>query len=294
MLRLISILLDILSGLFAILAPIAVIHWIAGAFELQAIAGVAEFFSAIFWPFNTLVNTVAPNLPMIDYQGRQIPISQGIVAFLLTICFFSCAIAANLLRALDKKMTVTTDIIRSQHRMQQLESVRREQARQTIATNRILIYLIFPFDSQKNASTFFLGFKKYGGRQLPTRTEGMLIEFGDVQSAMGYARDTAEKLLAFYGTLRPMDPQPPFHMSIHAVRPDPEDTFPGLERCQLLIRYAGENQIIFSQQVLELLQVHSLTANYRYQTMGYYDFPSVPNQEVFMLFYKKPEQRVYY
>jgi hypothetical protein len=295
MLRIISILLDILSGLFAILAPIAVVHWILGAFEIQAMAGVIGFFTGIFKPFNYVIDAIMPfELPMINYQGRVIPITQGILGFILTLCFFFCALGANVLRVLDKQMSVTTDIVRSKQRMRELEMARKETNRQVSQTNRVLVYLLFPFDNQRSAGNFFLGFKKYQGRQLSTRTEGWLLEFDDVELALLYATETAEKLLQYYGSLRPMDPQPPFHMSVHAVRPGGDFTFPGLEKCQLLIRYSGDNQIIFSQQVLELLRVNALAGNYKYQSLGFYDFPSDKNQEIFVLFYKKPEQKVYY
>ncbi len=307
MLKVFAIILDIISGIFSLLAPVAVIHWLLGIFEIAAIAPVLEFIGLLFMPLNGIVEAITPfDLPEIDYQDKKIPITQGISAFVLTSFFFVFSFMAHGVRVADKKIELETALANTKKRANEKQALLDTQSKNTISACRLLIYLILPSSTEQNASGFFMTFKDYGGRQVEIpkspddamepsdRENGILIVFEDALQGLSYGMRAAEKLAVYYASLRPMDPQPPFYMAFHTVEPTNEALVHGLKKSKTILRYAGDNQIVCSQQLLELLKERSKIGNYSYRSLGYYDFESEKSQEIFRLFYDLPEQKVFY
>ena len=306
-----AVMLDVISGLFSVLAPLTVLHWILGIFDIDAIAGIMTVFDFLFAPFNLAIDTLASpfgGLPQIDYNDKKISITQGLLAVFFTFIFISLAFSAHLIRVLDKRLTLEKDISESKHRMAINEAQRTQAAQKVAASSRFLVYLIFPLSEYQKGASIFSSFKQTGGKPIqvtPTKPkddspqpEYAVLAFDHPLQALSYAITCAEQLTGYYATLRPMDPQPPFNMAIHAIEPNGQHTHSGFIMCEQLMRYSGDNQIIFSETVLEWLRINDKIDNYTYQSLGFYTLEALgadsAKQEIFRLFYKRPEQQVYY
>ncbi len=301
MLKVLAVILDIVGGLFSLLAPVAVVHWMLGFFDIDAIAGVMGLLDGAFSPLNYAIEWIVPlELPEIDYGGKKTPITQGLLAFVFTLFFLILAGAAYLVRMLDKKIELETAIQRTKKRAKEREEVSTIKSQNTISASRLLIYLKFAMESERNVSSFLQTFKDYGGREErlsetdKLEADETLIVFDDALQGLSYAMQTGEKVMAYYTSLRPMDPQPPFYMTLHTVESTHEALIKGINKEKAMIRYAGDNQIVFSQQLLDLLTERSKVGNYHYQSLGYYNFEGESSQELFRLFYKEPSQNPFY
>jgi hypothetical protein len=99
--------------------------------------------------------------------------------------------------------------------------------------------------------------------------------------------EASQAILSYYATLRPIDPQPPFHIALHALSADlPTDE--GVALTRNLVRYSGPNQILCSQDVKTLLELNGLSLLYGYQSVGLYSTRGTRSMEMFRLSFIKP------
>lgn len=287
MLKLLALFLDLLSVLFALLAPIAIVHWLLGILAVPQLAGFVQVLAGFFQPMNGLLESVVGSyVPHVAYEGRDITVTQGILGFLFTLVFFLLAGLATATRGLDKKQAVASSLKRSHARMQQQAVVQAAQDRKTSSATRILIEILYPFDEMPEGSRAFAGFAEGGGRLISSRPEAWVLMFESCPPALDYAIAAGTALRRHYATLRPMDPQPPFRMALHTSEPTDTATREGVGYLHLILRYAGENQIVFSQALQEGVTLQAPAKAYDIQSMGLFDLGTQGQQEIFRLFYQ--------
>jgi hypothetical protein len=86
--------------------------------------------------------------------------------------------------------------------------------------------------------------------------------------------------------LRPMDPQPPFRMAVHCVDTD-FSLAAALGETRRLTSFAGQNQILISQETKALMEAQGLTSRYSFQTVGVYALEDGRQVEMYRLISRK-------
>lgn len=280
MLRLLATLLDLLSGLLAIVAPIAVVHWLVGSLHIEALQGLVDFVGAFFNPFNDILKYLIPfNMPTIQWQGSEVELVQPILAFLITLGFFGTALAANTLRSLENQLVFSS----AQRDFRQSTVKPVEQPVQHLQKSQLLVYILFPFDNQRAVTSYFSQYQTFRGIRKRIRSEGWLIQFDDSVQGLRYLQECMNKINRYYQTLDASEPRPPFQIAIHSLAAGDTNLFPALELCQLMIRYAGDNQIVTSEQVKQAAQTASSFVSVRLSSIGLYQLKQNQTEELYQL-----------
>ncbi len=279
MLRFVATIMDLISGLLAILAPIALIHWVVGALHIDAISGLVGIFDLFFNPFNDVLKFLIPfNLPTLSFKGNDVTLYQPILAFIITLCFFGSAVIANTIRSMDGRTMLATNNI------QYKEVSGASPANiQSTKNYQLLVYLLFPFDNQKTVTHYFSQYQTYRGTRKRIRSEGWLIQFEDSYLGLCYLNDCVSKVVQYYQSLRVVDPRPPFQITAHAISTQETNLFQALEQCQIMMRYASDNQVIVSEQVKQASSNGHKKATITLQSMGLYELQNQKAQEIFQL-----------
>ena len=284
MFRILAVLLDVLSACFALLTPVVVVHWILGGLGVPGIEVPVETLSRAFEPVNLQIAALSPiPLPAIQYDGRDIGTAQGILAFIMTLCFFGLALMANMLRTTDKKMAVSQSLSESRARLQQDQRERDAVDRTTTEKTEVMVWIQFPFPEHERVATMLRTFPPEQGHMVHQTDEACLLRFSRIHQAMTYVVQATQQVVRYYGTLRPKDPKPPFQMTLHAVHPEDQAGLTEGPMNQRILRNTGDNEVLLSQQVIDLLRIHELQAQYPTQSLGMFSFDNEPDGEIFKL-----------
>ncbi|MBK8189740.1 MAG: hypothetical protein IPK79_04755 [Vampirovibrionales bacterium] len=287
MLKVLALFLDLLSVLFALLAPVAIVHWLLSIIGVPQLTGFIDALRVVFDPMNALIDSaLGGHVPHIAYQGRDITVTQGILGFILTLVFFLLAGLATATRSMDKKLAVARDLSRSKARAEQLAAVRDVQDRKTSNATSILVEILYPFEQTAEGAARFQGFSEYGGRLVSSRPEAWVLMFNSPDDALQFVVSAAKSLRQYYATLRPMDPQPPFRIALHATEPSDTATREGVGYLHLILRYAADHQVVFSQELRDLMAIRPPKTDYDIQSIGMFDLGQAAHQEIFRLFYQ--------
>ncbi len=282
MIRFLYTLCDIIAGICAVVSPIAIFHWLLKAMNIAALKVIVDPLSGFFNPFNSLLDFFI-DAPVIKYQGHSVSTIQGVFAILLTIAFFVFHFIAETLKATEQRVEVNTQVHQQRRRLQQLKAEQQRMHTTVRETRRIYAQINYDFASNPTGGAYFeSGYQKYGGRAVEIGQRGMSLEFGSLEQAFKYSLEAAQQIMSYYATLRPIDPQPPYQVAIHAVEQSrqPQEA---LTKTRQLSRYAAGNQIVFSQEVKSLMDANGVTMKYQFQSLGMYAFDGGRNQEVYRL-----------
>lgn len=288
MLRFLYTTLALLAGIMAILSPIAILHWLMTAVGHPSTTGVVEALNPFFSPLNSLLSLILP-LPDLYFQGRAVPTTQGALAALLTLGFFALTYLSESLKALEQRLDVTQKALAQRVQMQRLQAQAQQERKKISGNRRILVHVQYDFQNFPPGSTpFEAQYATRNGKVLQTWPDSLGLEFDTLENALQYSLDTSQSVLSHYATLRPMDPQPPYRLAIHVVPPDwsPQD---GLLQCSYLSQFAAPNQVVFSQDTLQLMDALGIQQNYHHQSLGMYAL-NQQNIELFRLYYQKRQQ----
>lgn len=285
MLRFLAIALDIAATICAILSPVAILHWLLKAINASITRGLVEGMAPIFAPFNGLLDMIFKDLPTIGFSGQQVPITQGITGVMFTLVFFALAFGSDMVKATMKKVEVRAAAVENKKKLAELK-VKKQQHTQKVTTNRrILVFLYYQFQQNPMAGQYFEQlYPRHRGKAIEITPESMLMEFETLDTALRYCIESTHYVRSYYATLRPMDPQPPFYIGVHA-QDMAENVQAGKAKCYNLCRFGGQNSMVFSQDIKHTLDANGLSTNFQIQSLGVYDFPNeaVRSQEVFRL-----------
>ena len=288
MLRILYIFCDLLSSVLAIGSPVAVLHWLL---KVTGIAGTASLVAALdplFGPLNETLELVV-HFPVLHYGGQTIPITQGVLACLMTIGFLGLNVCSEYLKAVEQRLDVARQASVHKRRLQQIKTEQKQLQKQVIGNRKIYVVIRYDFKGcPSGASNFETVYSRYGGKLIESSPQMLGLEFENVEKAFKYCIDSSHALRAYYSTLRPIDFQPPFQIAIQGV----DAKLPGSEgilQTRKMISYIGENQIMFGPDMHTLMVEQRQTARFHFQSLGMYMLDG-KQSELYRLFQEKKEQ----
>lgn len=279
---------------FAVAAPITIVHWMLLAIlpDWQSV-GVVAFWSETVAPFYSLTDALLPFDAMtLSYANRQISTLPAFTALLMIGVYLTLLSASNGLLRFDDHC----QLVRDQRRAALLKRdqwMKQEKQRQVDEQFQdLLVYVSFPFRQYEQLGQGFYQFQEYRGRELPSLPNTLLIGFDNVEMALMFCIRLQNTMLAYYDTLKRSEARPPFHFVLHCLRAG-QSRDDGLSLCAQLARFAGNHQLLLSDELQRLLAARGLDKQYGVSSLGFFSFPAGQNREVFLL---KPElpANVYY
>lgn len=273
-------LLDLLASACALLSPIAIVHWLIGLGMGPHGADWFPFLSHFFAPLNATMDHIFHPKPL-DFEGQTVSISQCIVAIVFTGLFFIFQTASKMLKVVDKQIQVAQARVTEQVRRKKVAVV--EQKKKVIASFSLLIVKVqYPFETHPELANLFQAHTTFGGTALEQTPDLLVLEFSRPTDALEYCLTSVRGLLRQYAQLRPVDTKPPFSVVIHAVQPQ-EDLQQGLDKCDLIRPYGGQNQIMLSAEMVAVIKAQGLSGQYKCNSLGLYHSQNHQELEVFTL-----------
>jgi hypothetical protein len=269
MLRFLATVCDLLAGLLAIASPVAIFHWLVKVTGITAAAAAATMLDPVFEPLNATLNTLV-QLPVLHYNGNNIPITQGVLACVMTGGFFVFNFCSESLKATEQRLDVEKQAFIQRRRLQQMKAEQKQQQKQVTSNKKLYLLVQYDFKScPSGAAHFETAYARHGGKLIESDQKSLALEFEAPERAFKYALDVSQAVQAYYATLRPLDPQPPYSINIQAI----DAGIPGVEavlKMQRLVSYAGQNQVLFGAEVYALLTEQGLLQRFQFQSVGMY------------------------
>lgn len=287
MLRFLYISCDILATIFAIISPVAIFHWLLRAVNIPGLAPFLTPLNNFFDPMNGMVEAIF-HPPAINYSGNLIPTDQGVVACILTAAFFLMNFASEYLKTTEQRQDVSRQANLQRQRLNKLKEAQ-TKTHKTISTNRrYMVHVNYDFMlCPSGGEVLARGLPRQAGNVLERYPGYMTVEFPTLQQAIQYCMEASQAMLGYYATLRPADPQPPFRIGVHAVGTETA-TGEASAETRRLVNFAGPNNIVFTQDIRDLLDAQGQTLTYHFQSIGMYALEG-RQQELFKLFNSKPK-----
>ncbi|HEY9746741.1 MAG TPA: hypothetical protein V6C99_11045 [Oculatellaceae cyanobacterium] len=269
MLRFLYTICDLIAGVMAIASPVAIFHWLAKITGIKAAAAVISVLDPVFEPMNVTLNLIV-QMPVLHYNGQNIPTTQGVVACLLTVGFFIFNFCSEYLKTTEQRLDVEQQARLQRRRLQQLKVEQQQFAKQVTGNRKV--YMVIQYDFKQcpsGAASFETTYPKFGGRLIESSPQMLALEFDGAERALRYSLEVTRSVQAYYATLRPIDPQPPYQIAIQAI----EAQLPGSEailKTRKLVSYTGRNQILFGSEVYLLLKDQGAVGDFQFQSVGMY------------------------
>lgn len=288
---------DWLATASAILSPIIIVHWLLQGMGIPAFQPLIDFFQPFISPLNAIGNMVLAPLPTINVplygpfhpggdirvMGNEIKAIQPFVALFFTFLFFAFNFASVMMRAGEKKVNITMETAKHKRRLLELQVARQAEKVRFNTNQHLLAYVAYNFQANPAGGNIFEAlYAKYNGRAVEITPETMVVHFQNLDNALKYVQEAVQGVFRHYATLRPMDPQPPFRIGVLSFEAG-EDPVNALPVGRELIRYAGDNQIIFSEDVKKFIDATGKSGAYRSQSIGLYSFSNRKSMEVYRL-----------
>jgi hypothetical protein len=287
MFRFLYTLCDLLAAVSAIISPVAIFHWLGKIVNVPAVKSMLTPLNPVFDPMNTMVELFIKT-PPITYEGHSYSTTQGVLACILTAAFFLFNFLSETLKATEQRLDVSRQSLQQKQRLQKIRDEHLSQQKKVLTNYRTYVYVSYDTQACPTGAGYLeAAFSKNGGKMLEAYVNTLSLEFDSISSALKYCLDVSQAMMSYYATLRPIDPQPPFQIGLNAVSSE-RPTQDGIAEARKLVRYAGPNQVIFSQDIRTLMEANSLSMDYRYQSIGIYSFGGTEQQELFRLFFTKP------
>jgi hypothetical protein len=274
MLKIIALFFDILALFFVILSPVTVIHWLLRLIDPPAVKPYYTVLTPFIDAFTQTLDLLF-HVPHITYQGNDIPITQGILAFVFTALFFVNNFIANLIKRRNHISTVRQEIKQEQKFRAELSNQQEREKQAKLSGRKMRLMIKFSgSDKQPTVQQSLATFPEFQGKLLHQTHEGALLEFEAVDSGMTYCQKVLQEVRRYYSTLRPMDEKPPFYIVADAPCADTplQDT---AILCEQLIQFCAQNQVIFTSHLAQVLDYKALDQNFKYQSSGLYNIPQI-------------------
>ena len=281
MLRFFSKLFEWISTIFAVLSPVAVLHWLLKVGNVQFILQPLAFLDSIFAPFNQLVDWVIPTAAIM-YQGQEVYLNQAITGVFFTLLFFGFMTLSRWVTRLDNQMKLMKEVHKSNKAADKEREKQERLEEQHANYSQVLVYVAFPFREFPELGKVLQQYPVYEGRALPGNPNSLFIGFDDLQMALNFTIQTTATLGKFYSSQLPSEPKPPFSFVVHALW-STDRLEDGLSACTQLARFTGDGQTLLSESLRKVMHARGLLNDYQQHSLGYYSFPGGHSQEVFML-----------
>jgi hypothetical protein len=284
MLRLFASCLEVLATIFALLSPVAILHWLVRAAGGAAVAPYLQPLNVTFDPLNHVIDAMI-QLPHVTYNGQDVSITQGIQGALLTGLFFLCSAIANQLKKTDQQ----ADVLNMQMQYQARKRLQAEQARKQnlkmLQGRTYFAFIDFPFLQFPQLCAYFENYTDRGGTRLEVTPQGWFLQFQELDQAIQYADSTTQRVTTYYSGLRPLDPQPPFKIGIHAEHEHIPQAL-CMEKTAAIVRFAQPHKTVLSLDVAAILRARASLGQsqpYLIHSLGYFCLSTGQDAEIFQL-----------
>jgi hypothetical protein len=284
MFRFLYTLCDWLAGLCAVISPITILHWLLKSTNMPGTGGAVALLNPFFEPLNAIAELIIKSPPL-TVAGHSISTTQAILAIFFTVGFFTFNFLSESLKTTEQRVDVGCQALEHQHRLHKLKSEEEKKHKKVIATERrLFVQIHYDFmGCPQGAALAQSNYAQYGAKLLNQMPDVMTLEFEALTQALKYALDVSSAILAYYAGLRPVDPQPSFKIAAHAVDTTFSVSVAGSETTRVT-GFAGDNQIIFSEDTKALMDAQKITPDYQFQSVGLYALGDGRQHEMFRLF----------
>jgi hypothetical protein len=289
MLRVLYTACDVFAALAALSSPVIIFHWLLLIFNVPLLNPYLAPVSYFLDPMNGLLESLF-HPPAIHYGEQLISTTQGLLAFVFTLAFFTLNFLSEFLKTTEQQRIICVHTGLQKERLRKLQEAQSQQQKKVLTARRYLVHVSYDFTLCPTGGDLLLkAFTLQSGNMLEHLPDYMTLEFPSLAQSIQYCMDSGQALLGYYATLRPLDAQPPFRIGIHAL----DATLPvqkAASETRKLLNFVGPNHVVFSQDVLDVLVASGLAQNYQYQSLGLYGVEG-GQQELFKLFSVKPKSR---
>ncbi|WP_373532107.1 hypothetical protein [Vampirovibrio sp.] len=286
MLRILYIACDVLAALCAVISPVIIFHWLLLIVNVPLLNPHLVHISQFLNPMNLALDALF-HLPPILYNGQRISMTQGVLAFAFTLAFFLLNFISEYLKTTEQQQEIQLHAGLQRERLKKLQDAQNRHQKKVATNRRYLVHVSYEFAlCPAGGELLAKAFTRQLGSTLEQSPAYMTLEFPSLSQSIQYCMESGQALLRYYATLRPMDAQPPFRIGLHAL----DANLPTSDACyqtRILVSSAGPNDVVFSQNVLEVLLANGLAQNYHYQSIGLFGTAG-SQQELFKLFNSKP------
>lgn len=283
MLRYFSTLCDLISTVCALVSPVAIFHWLFKVVDVPALRGFVNSMDPVFLPLDSLLEVLI-KLPAITYGGHAINTTQGFLACILTCFFFLFNFLAETLKVGEQRLNVQIDANLQRRRLQKLREEQQQKEKTLPLDLKIFVFVDYdalacPVMGERIEALIL----QEGGHVHSRMFNELALEFKKVENGLRFTLGASQAIMAHYATLRPLDPQPPFRMSLHGSD-NLLTTSAAVSEVQKLINFVVSNQIIISEVAKALLEASGTKEAYRLQSIGIYSMDTGAERELFRLF----------
>jgi Ca2+/Na+ antiporter len=259
-------------------------------FNPPDLEGFIKILNGFYDPLNRMLESVIPMLtfgmlktmPTLTWMGKTLPVTEGILSGIFILLYFVFVYLSTLVRMTDKQIENTASIIKYNQESLMRQEEKKKEVKKVVKNVRVLMILSYSFSQNATAAEMFNTYGRHGAHLVQSFPSDLLLEFTQPEQALEYAQQSARNVLNYYASLRPMDPQPPFKLALHVVG-EQTDLNQETEFCRQMVYFAGNNKIIFSDAFRLVLDARGIALNYRYSSLGYYQFAQNIGSELYNL-----------
>jgi hypothetical protein len=290
MLRFLYTICDWLAGLCAMISPLIIVHWLLKVTGLPWAVPFVNALNPIFNPWSELLQFLVKTPPLF-VNGQPVETTQAALAIAFTLGFFAFHFSAEVGRSLEQRLDMNRQTRQQRQKLMQMSRDERQHKQQLSSLSwRICLNIHYPFPQCPMGSRLLDDVSLHpSGKLLERSKDVMSMEFTRLDSALQVCTEAAMALLQHYATLRPADPQPPFHIGLHAVETQ-TGVNTALAETERITEFAGKNQIVFSETVQRLMEAQHLALPRPAQSIGLYALSGGRQEEMFRLDLGQPSR----
>jgi hypothetical protein len=215
-------------------------------------------------------------------MGKSLAVSEGILSGIFILLYFVFVYLATLIRMTDKQIENTASIIKYNQESLMKQEAKKQEVKRVIKNVRVLVILSYSFSQNATAAEMFNAYGRQGAHLVQSFPSDLLLEFSQPEHAMEYVQQSARNVMNYYASLRPMDPQPPFKLALHVVG-EQANLAQETEFCRQMVYFTGNNKITFSDAFKQVLDARGISVNYRFSSLGFYQFAQNVGSELYNL-----------
>jgi hypothetical protein len=290
MLKVLAIFCDIISTLLVLLSPLTIFHWLMRTFNPPDLEGFIKALNGFYDPLNRMLEGAVPmltlgflkSMPTLTWMGKTLPVTEGILSGIFIFLYFVFVYLSTLVRMTDKQIENTASIIKYNQESLMKQEEKKKEVKKVVKNVRVLVILSYSFSQNATAAEMFNTYGRHGAHLVQAFPSDLLIEFTQPEHALDYAQQSARNVMNYYASLRPMDPQPPFKLALHVVG-EQANLNQETEFCRQMVYFTGNNKITFSDAFRLVLDARGIALNYRYSSLGFYQFDQNVGSELYNL-----------
>ncbi len=269
---------DILATIFALLSPVAVMHWLLKVTEVAPLQGFVRTLDPLFTPLNSFVELFI-NVPHLTFNGHSYSTTQGVLACLLTVLFFVFNFAAETLRVWEQRMNVQVHAAIQRRRLQKLRDEHNKREESLPKDLKVFAYIDYDEAVCPSITKVIDVLITQENPHVHSRMfNEMVFEFKKIDEGLRFVLTLSQSIMSHYSTLRPLDPQPPFRIALDGLD-NLLDTSASITEVRRLIHYVAVNQIVISETAKALMDISQTNIPHSMHSMGLYSMGALGQEQ---------------